>query len=274
MLRGLLILLAILGGITLSFADSRNSDLLKEERWNQARKLLVEGKAVEARAGFEELLTKYPNEADLHVLLAISLLRLRDPDAAEGAIRKAIVVDPKHAEARTLLGWMESEIRGNFEAATREYTKVIELRPDSAEAYNNLGTALKRKGELSKALDSFNQALERRADYSAALSNRGWVFAEQHRWSEARRDFEQALKVSPGDEGALYGLAQVLREGRDYAGAQAALGRLIAQSPNFVYWLEWSRVGLIRYYWVFLLITLAFFLKARFKKARNETHGS
>src|SRR5919109_1856847 len=110
MLRGLLILAAILGGISLSFADSRNSDLLKEEQWNQSRKLLAEGKAVEARAAFEDLLTKYPNEADLHLLLGISLLRLRDPYAAERAVRKAIDIDDKHVEARTLLGWIEAEI--------------------------------------------------------------------------------------------------------------------------------------------------------------------
>jgi tetratricopeptide (TPR) repeat protein len=115
--------------------------------------------------------------------------------------------------------------------------------------------------------------LERKPDFGAALSNRGWTLAEQNKWSEARRDFEQALKINPQDDGALYGLSQSLREAKDYAGAQEALGQLISRSPNFVYWLEWGRIGLIRYWWVLLAIALAFFFKERFKKARFQSHG-
>ncbi len=69
-------------------------------------------------------------------------------------------------------------------------------------------------------------------------------------------------------------MSQVLREMRDYAGAQKALSRLIGQSPNFVYWLEWGRVELIRYYWVLLLVAVAVFLNGRYRKARRKSNGS
>jgi tetratricopeptide (TPR) repeat protein len=165
-------------------------------------------------------------------------------------------------------------VRGDFDAAIRDYRKVVELRPDSPEAYNNLGVAQKKKGDLDQAAESFNRALALKVDYGAALSNRGWVFAEQNKWTQARRDFEQALKINPGDDGALYGLSQALREARDYSGAQRALGQLTSRSPNFVYWLEWGRIGLIRYYWVLLAIAIAFFMKGRFnKKVRIVANG-
>jgi len=270
MVRGWLAVLAVLVGIGVSFAADSGSPLSNEKRWEEARKFLAEGKPAEAKVAFEELLGKYPQEADLHLFLGITLLRLREPQAAEAAVKRALAVDPNHVEARTLLGWIDSEIHGDFDSAIEEYTKVLELRPDLAEAYNNLGVAQKRKGELDKAAVSFNQALQRRPDYSAALSNRGWTFAEENKWPEARRDFEQALKVNPGDDGALYGLSQSLREERDYAGAQKTLSQLISRSPNFVYWLEWGRIGLIRYWWVWLLTAIAFFLKGRFQKVRNE----
>ena len=97
--------------------------------------------------------------------------------------------------------------------------------------------------------------------------------AEQDKWAEARRDFEAALKLDPRDDGALYGLAQTMRESRDYAGAQSALSELISRSPNFVYWLEWGRIGLIRYWWALLSAALALALRGRFKKARLEANG-
>jgi tetratricopeptide (TPR) repeat protein len=273
MLRGWLVLLAVLASIGVSFAADSSSPLLGEKRWQEARKSLAEGKAVEAKATFEELIREYPQEADLHLFLGISLLRLRDPQAAQAAIKKALSINPNHVEARTLLGWIDSEVRGDFEAAIKEYTKVVELRPDSPEAYNNLGVAQKRKGDLVRAAGSFSKALELKPDYSAAISNRGWVLAEQNQWSDARREFERALAINPGDDGALYGLSQALRETRDYAGAQKVLGQLIARSPNFVYWLEWGRIGLIRYWWVLLLTAIMLFLKGRFKKARSRSNG-
>jgi superkiller protein 3 len=273
MVRGWLAVLAILVGIHVSFAADSSSPLSNEKRWEEARESLREGNPAQAKAAFEELLKKYPQEADLHLFLGITLLRLREPQAAEAAVKRALTVNPNHVEARTLLGWIDSDIHGDFDSAIKEYAKVVELRPDVAEAYNNLGVAQKRKGELDKAAESFNKALERRPDFTAALSNRGWIFAEQNKWVEARRDFERALKTNPGDDGALYGLSQSLRETRDYAGAQKALSQLISRSPNFVYWLEWGRIGLIRYWWVLLLTAIAFFLKERWQKMRNEPHG-
>ncbi|MGH7826518.1 MAG: tetratricopeptide repeat protein [Candidatus Binatia bacterium] len=272
MLRGWLVAVAILVGVGCSFA-AESSPLAGEKRWEDGRKFLAEGKAAEAKAAFEELLRDYPKEADLHLFLGISFLRLRDPQAAETAIKRAIAADPNHAEARTLLGWVHSEIHGDFDAAIKEYTQVVILRPNVPEAYNNLGVALKRKGELERAAESFSEALEQRPVYSAALSNRGWVLADQGKWQEARRDFERALEHNPNNDGALFGLSQALREARDYPGAQQALSRLISRSPNFVYWLEWGRIGLIRYYWVLLLVAVALFVKGRLRKARKQPNG-
>jgi hypothetical protein len=64
-----------------------------------------------------------------------------------------------------------------------------------------------------------------------------------------------------------------LREERNYAGAQQALSKLISRTPNFVYWLEWGRIGLIRYWWALLLIAVGWGLKGRLMKARTEANG-
>ena len=273
MLRGWLTVLAVLVGVGFSFAADSTSPLLAEKQWEEARESLANGNPAEAKAAFEELLAKFPKEPDLYYALALTTLRLRDPQAAERFIRQTLAIDSNHVQARTLLGWIELEIHGNSEAAVTDYLKVIALRPDSADAYLNLGAAYKKKGELNKALDAYNRALERRPDHVTALSNRGWVFVEQQKWAEARADFERALSLNSADEGALQGLAEVAEKTRDYAGAQKALKSLLARSPNFVYWLEWGRIGLIRYWWVLLLVAIGFFVRGRFQKVRSEAHG-
>jgi len=260
-------------GVGFSFGAETESPISGEPQWKQARTDLAQGKAGDAKAAFEDLLKRYPNEADLHLFLGMSLLRLRDPLAAIRAIKKAIEINPSHVEARTLLGYVELEVRGDADAAVREYRKVIELKAGSAEAYGNLAVALKKRGDLDEAMASLNQALELKPGFAAAFTTRGGVHAEQGRWTEARRDFQQALKLNPKDDGALYGLSQALREEKDYAGAQSALSELIARSGNFVYWLEWGRVVMIRYWWALLLVAIGWALKGRLMKARTEANG-
>jgi tetratricopeptide (TPR) repeat protein len=273
MVRAWLAVLAVLIGIGLSNAAQPTSPLPSDMRWQQARKDLAEGKAAAAKAAFEELLRDYPNEADLRLFLGMAMLRLRDPQGAVLAAKRAIALNPQHIDARTFLAWIELEVRGNVDAAIEEYQEIIELHPELADAYVNLAVAQKRKGEADQALTSLNKALEKKPDYAAALTTRGGILAGQGKWTEARQSFEGALKFDPRDDGALYGLAQAMRESRDYAGAQRALSELISRSPNFVYWLEWGRIGLIRYWWLLLTAAMALALRARFKKARTEANG-
>jgi tetratricopeptide (TPR) repeat protein len=265
--------LAILTWIYLSSAVYGASVLEQEARWLEARRQLAAGNAAAAKAALDELLARYSSEPDVYLFLGMAELRLRNPDAAVVAIKQAINLDPKHIEARTLLGWIELEIRGNIDGAIQQYATVVELKPDSPQAHVNLGVAYKHKRAFTAALESYNRALTMKPDHVEALSNRGWVFVEQEQWQEARRDFEQALQYKSDDQGALQGLAQVLEKSRDYAGAQHALSRLNAQSPNFVYWLQWGRLGLIRYWWVLLLVAVGFFAQSRYMKARMRAHG-
>ena len=267
------ITLALANAPRLSFSAQSETNCSKDQRWEQPCNDLRQGKAAEAKAAFEELIRQYPNEADLQVFLGLSLLRLRDPQGAVLAIKRAIGLNPNHVDARTLLGYVELEVRGDVAAAIKEYRKVIELRPDSPEAHSNLAVAQKKHGDLDAAVTSLNKALELKPDHVGALTTRGAIFAELGKWSEARRDFEHALKVDPRDDGALYGLSQALREAKDYAAAQSALSELISRSGNFVYWLEWGRIVMIRYWWVLLLVAIGWALKSKFMKARTEANG-
>lgn len=262
--------------LALSSAYGQEQGKLHAESWERAKHYLAQGKFADAKRVGEELLKNHPRNPDIYVLMGIASLRSRDVEAAKVYLRKAIDLDPDHVEARSLLGWLQMEIRRDYGAAAEQYRKVVKLMPNSPEAHNNLGVALKKMGEMEGAIEAFSRGLALRSDYGEAWSNRGWAFAEQKKWSEARRDFEQGLKINPRDEGALYGLSRVLRETRDYGGAQQALRSLMVESPNFVYWLEWGELQLVRFYWVFLLVAGAVFLHSRYKnkmKVRRQTDG-
>ncbi len=129
----------LLIGVSLAHGASRFEE---EDLWRQGKKDLAEGKAKAARAALEGLLKEYPKEPDLHLILAMTSLKVGDARQAEVHIRRALQLAPGHVEARTLLGWLNLEVHKDNPAAIEAYSRVIQLRPDSPEAQNNLAVAL------------------------------------------------------------------------------------------------------------------------------------
>lgn len=245
--------------------------LEEEELWQRGQRELAAGNVTEARERFEKLLEQYPAESELHLVLGLSALKAQDISAAEAYLSKALELEPEDPEALTLMGWLQLEVKGDPVKAVESYERVVALKPQVAEAHNNLGVALQQMGDVERAEASFSTAIALKPGYAEALSNRGWMLLHQDEPNAAERDFRSALELAPGDEGALYGLARVLKVKRDYAGAQEALARLGRESPNFVYWLEWATVGAVRYYWVFLLAALVLFFYYRYKRKIGVT---
>ena len=58
-----------------------------------------------------------------------------------------------------------------FKEATDRFRTALQLMPDSAEAYNNLGIALASQGELDAAIDQFQRALKLQPAFVDAQRN-------------------------------------------------------------------------------------------------------
>ena len=57
--------------------------------------------------------------------------------------------------------------------------KAIEIKPDFPEAYNNLGTLFKQKGELDRALESCEKAIEIKPGFAEAYNNLGTLLKDK-----------------------------------------------------------------------------------------------
>ena len=61
--------------------------------------------------------------------------------------------------------------KGERDVAIESYKNAIKIKPDYAEAFNNMGVALKERNDPSAALESFKQALKIKPDYAEAEQN-------------------------------------------------------------------------------------------------------
>ncbi len=69
-------------------------------------------------------------------------------------------------------------VRGNYDAAAAAYREALRQKPDVAEAYVGLGSALRMQNEVPAAIEAYEQALHLEPDFTAALVHLGSIYAE------------------------------------------------------------------------------------------------
>ena len=87
--------------------------------------------------------------------------------------------------------------QGKLEEAIEAYNKALAIKPDYAEAYNNMGNALKEQGKLEEAIEAYNKALAIKPDYAEAYNNMGVTLKEQGKLEEAIEAYNKALAIKP-----------------------------------------------------------------------------
>ena len=93
---------------------------------------------------------------------------------------------------------LKESIEGKLKESEIFYKKAIELKPDYAEAHNNLGNIYKELGK-KYGEKSYKKAIELKPDYAEAYLNIGKLFKELEQTNEAIKYFEKSLKIDTKD---------------------------------------------------------------------------
>ena len=147
--------------------------------------------------------------------MAIALARSKGTWRKQRALfREALRLKPDYAEAHNNLGIALQE-QGQLAAAVAQYQEAIRLKPDYAEAHNNLGNALQEQGQLAAAVTQYQEALRLKPDYAEAHWNRAltWLLAGDFKqgWPEYRMAPGRPSKcaVSGPPSPSLFGMARL-----------------------------------------------------------------
>jgi tetratricopeptide (TPR) repeat protein len=94
--------------------------------------------------------------------------------------------------------------------AVRYYTVAQALRPNSAAVLNNLGAALKAKGDLNEAIETYHEAIRLNPDFGVAHQNLARALKDKGDLPGAVAEYQEALRCNPDDVKAYFGLGFVL----------------------------------------------------------------
>jgi protein O-GlcNAc transferase len=171
-----------------------NSEELKPSEISQLVSLFNEGRYVEVENRTHLLLEQYPNSGFAWKVMGATLQSL-GKDALP-ALQKATEFLPDDAEAYNNLGIALRDI-GRFDDSVACYQRALMIKSNFAEAYNNLGVVLQDLRRLNDAVANCRQALKIKPDFAGAYLNLGNALQELGQLEEAVTSYRQALKIKP-----------------------------------------------------------------------------
>ena len=254
-----------------------------------------------AELACEQALTIDADRTEVHIALGTLFRRHGDFQRAEDELRMALASEPKNIEAMVELGFTLAD-RGKlreaetvllkaetlqpdhwrvqdalflffrsyddqsnrYERAVKHAMRVVELRPKSSAAWNNLGTAYHSIEQFEAAESAWESALQLKPTRTA-YTNRGLRYYAEGNYADSVKMQLKAIELGPNDHRAWGRLAESYRAMGDNEEAEKeayATAIPLAESRLKINDQDWRTIAMLASYYA---------RSGRFAEARSQT---
>ena len=141
-------------------------------------------------------------------------------------------VEAGDAESAIAIGNIYREHFNNLEVVIFWYIKAIELNPNDASAYFNLGYTYSDKQDYLKAIDCYTKFIELNPTSAAAYNNLGNSYSDMQEYNQAIECYTKAIELNP-NYAAYNGLGNVYSDMQEYNQAIEYYNKSIELDPNY-----------------------------------------
>ena len=137
--------------------------------------------------------------------------------------------------------------RGQFDDAYWFAREAIKQDPQFLTAYNTLGAAYRRHGDLAEAERAFSYVLARDSTNTRVMANMVSVLNDQGRVSESRELARKLELLEPDPAFSFFKRGLVAMQDKDYRSANLLFAKEVDRAPyyhEFHFWLALSYLGL------------------------------
>jgi hypothetical protein len=160
------------------------------------------------------MINKECSEAEALFFQGNRCMEIGEVVSAEACFRQAIQLAPDFAEAYANLGLLLDK-RRDTEAAEICYRRSIELNPSYPETHLDLGALLATGKRFAEAETAYRQAIALSPDSPIAWSNLGVLYACMKREAEAEQCYRTAMSLDNSYRTARFNMSYLLlRQGR------------------------------------------------------------
>lgn len=134
--------------------------------------------------------------------------------------------------ADLLMAGRQALVRGDSFAAQSSANRLLELQPESSEAYRLLGDAFRARGENAMAEANWRQALRYDDRNESTLLTLADFFQTQQNWDSALEFLRKAVSVNPSNGSRLVALGRKLRNDNDLPRARQVFASAASAMPG------------------------------------------
>ena len=192
---------------------------------------LMEGQGLDPAPLLGRARGAHPNEFELAFRLGQWHTAARNSGEQIGPYEAARALRPDNTAVLNNLG-IALRDKGDLDGALTAYRKAIELDPKYAEAHSCLGNALRDKGDLDGAIAAHRKAIELNPKAAKAHYNLSVALYEKGDLDGTLTACRRAIEQEPKDAEAHSNLGSVLRDKGDLDGAIAAHRKAIELEPK------------------------------------------
>lgn len=146
--------------------------------------------------------------------------------------QQCIRVDQNFAEAYSNLGNALKEL-GDLKGATQFYSKAIKLKPRFSDAYNNLASAYMLQGRVQQAMETYQMALVLNPNLVDAHTNLGNLYKATGDLEAAKQCYLEAIRINSDFAIAWNNLAGIFKEEGQIQTAVAYYREALRLCPEF-----------------------------------------
>ena len=173
-----------------------------------------------------------PSRSSLSNIYSAALIVLGKNDEAGAQLKKAITLKPDDADAHNNLGVTYLN-KQDLDGAIAEFREALRLKPDTV-AHCNLGLALYGKGDFDGAIAEYREALRLNPAFAPAHYNLGNSLAFfKHDLNGAIAEYRASLRSDPGHAETHYNLGAALSVKGDFDGGTAEFREALRLNPGY-----------------------------------------
>ena len=143
----------------------------------------------------------YADDRNTELNRLFNELKIKDKSISfkiEQKIWKIWSTHPNNNELTSMLSVGSDFVNNNqYQKAVEIFTKVIELDPNWAEAWNKRATVLYMMGEFEKSQNDIDEVLKLEKRHFGAFAGQGLVNIKLENYEKAIMSYEEAMKIYP-----------------------------------------------------------------------------
>lgn len=174
---------------------------------------------------------KYPKSPELWQLKALLLQSKNKREEAAHAFQKVVELQPERASNYTNLGLALEKLE-KLDEAIIHYKKAIKIDPNFATGHYNLGCVLSAKNDFAAAIGCFKSALSLKPDFVQALIGLGRALEYEGMKDAGLKCYNLALKYSPQSFEPKFNLGLIEKSQGNFENAVQIFSELVNEYPD------------------------------------------